>query len=402
MTVELEKLAAAPAVSRARALIREQDAQTVQDMLDIVRIPAPPFAEAERGLWLAERMRALGLHQVDMDEAGNVLAHLPGSSASAGESPIILSAHLDTIFPAETRIDVRNEGGRVAAPGIADNTRGLAALLAIARALLAAQPSTIHPIVFVATVGEEGVGDLRGVKHLMRPGSPWRSAAGFITVDGTGLRRIVHRAIGSRRFAVTITGAGGHSWADFGMANPIHALGLAIGELAALELSRQPRVALTVGRAGGGTSVNAIPADAWMEIDLRSEAGRTLLDTENLVRMAIKDAVDRINAQRRRGTPALQLEIRVIGDRPTGETPVTSPLVRIARGATRLINETPELVASSTDANVPIALGIPAIAIGAGGESGGTHTVDEWYENKGGVPGIERALLILLGAAGLR
>ncbi|MGH7469538.1 MAG: M20/M25/M40 family metallo-hydrolase [Longimicrobiales bacterium] len=400
MTVDLEKVFALPSVVNARKLIRKLDAQTVNDMMEIVRIPAPPFQESERGLWLADRLRTLGLADVATDEVGNVVARLPATIQAAESTPVILSAHLDTIFPPETEIVVRREGGRIAAPGIADNARGLAALLTIARALMEANVATAHPIVLVATVGEEGVGDLRGVKHLMRPGSHYRGAAAFITIDGTGLRRIVHRAIGSRRFAVRISGPGGHSWADFGLANPLHALGLAIGRLAELELSRHPRVALTVGRAGGGTSVNAIPCDAWMEIDLRSEAGSVLLETEDELRRIIKESVDQMNAQRRRGSPALRLEIRVIGDRPTGETPVNSAIVRMARAATRMIDETPELVASSTDANVPIALGIPAIAIGAGGESGGTHTESEWYVNDGGAAGLERALLIAVGAAG--
>lgn len=400
--MELEKAAATSTVVSARKLIRKLDAHTIATMMEIVRIPAPPFGEAERGRWLAQRFCGIGLQDVSPDEVGNVLARLPGDGNPENESPIILSAHLDTVFPAETRIDVKREGKRIAAPGIADNARGLAALLTIAQTLVETPVPTFHPVVFVASVGEEGVGDLRGVKHLMRPGSPWRAAAGFITIDGTGQRRIVHRAIGSRRFAVTITGPGGHSWADFGLANPIHALGLAIGRLAELELPRQPRVALTVGRVGGGTSVNAIPADAWMEIDLRSEAGSVLLETEQQVRRLIVDAADRLNAQRRRATPSLRLEIRVIGDRPTGETPVNSAIVRVARAATRIVGEHPELVASSTDANVPIALGIPAIAIGAGGESGGTHTLDEWYVNEGGPEGIERALLVLVGSAVVR
>ena len=397
--MDLEKAAALPGVVGARRLIQQQDACTISDMIEIVRIPAPPFGEAERARWLAERFRAVGLADVCTDEVGNVLARLPGQANPEDEAPVLLSAHLDTVFPAETEIAVKQNGNRVYAPGIADNARGLAALLAIARALIQSPVPTLHPIVFVATVGEEGVGDLRGVKHLMRPGSPWRAAAGFITIDGTGHRRVVYRAIGSRRFAVNISGPGGHSWADFGIANPLHALGLAIGRLAGIELSRQPRVTLTVGRAGGGTSINSIAGDAWMEIDLRSEAGAVLLETEQTVRRLIAEATDQTNAQRRRGTAALRLDIRVIGDRPTGETSVNNQIVRVARSATRLIGETPELVSSSTDANVPIALGIPAIAIGAGGESGGTHTTAEWYENMGGPEGMERALLILLGTA---
>jgi acetylornithine deacetylase/succinyl-diaminopimelate desuccinylase-like protein len=348
---------------------------------------------------MARRFAECGLVDVCTDEIGNVLARLPGSSD--GGAPVLLSAHLDTVFAAETPLTVYRDGKRIAAPGIADNARGLAALLTIAKVLVQYPVATQRPIIFIATVGEEGVGDLRGVKHLMRPGSHWREAAAFITIDGTGKRRIVCRAIGSRRFAVTMTGPGGHSWADWGMVNPVHALGGAIGKLAELRLPRQPRASLTVGRIGGGTSVNAIPAEAWMEIDLRAEAGSLLAEIETQIRGIIGEAADSFNAQRRRGTPALELDIRLIGDRPTGETSAGSAIVRAARTATRILGDQPELVASSTDANVPIALGIPAIAIGAGGESGGTHTTEEWYSNEGGPEGIERALLIVLGAAGV-
>ena len=257
--MDLEKAASLPEVVGARRHIQQQDACTISDMIEIVRVPAPPFGEAERGRWLAERFRAIGLADVCTDEVGNVLARLPGTANPEDEAPVLLSAHLDTVFPPETPINLQRNGRRLAAPGIADNARGLAALLAIARALVESPVATIHPIVFAATVGEEGVGDLRGVKHLMRPGSAWRDAAGFITIDGTGQRRVVYRAIGSRRFAVSIIGPGGHSWADFGIANPIHALGLAIGRLAQLELSRQPRVRSPWAASGGGTSVNAIP-----------------------------------------------------------------------------------------------------------------------------------------------
>lgn len=398
--MELEKAVRSAHVQAARKRVKQIDAETLSEMMAVARIPAPPFGEAQRAAWMARRFCEIGLLDVDTDEIGNVVGRLPAAGADHdAEQPILLSAHLDTVFPADTCIEVRREGKRILAPGIADNARGLAALLAIARVLVHCPVPTRRPIILVATVGEEGVGDLRGVKHLLRAGSAWRDAAGFITIDGTGRRRIVYRAIGSRRFAVTIGGPGGHSWADWGLVNPIHTLGLAVGRLSGLELPRQPKAALTVGRIGGGTSVNAIPAHAWMEIDLRSEAGATLVDTEQQIRRIIAAAVEEANATRRRGTPPLQLEIRLIGDRPTGETPVNSAIVRAARAATRLLGDHAEMVASSTDANVPIALGIPAIAIGAGGESGGTHTLDEWYTNDGGPEGIERCLLILLGAA---
>lgn len=395
LTCQTVEIARDKRVQAARKQLRASDQETIADMLALAAIPAPPFGEGPRAEWLAARLRALGL-KVTIDEVGNVIAE---EQAAARGAPVIVSAHLDTIFPADTSIEVRRNGVRIHAPGIADNARGLAALLAIARVLRHASIATAVPIVYVGTVGEEGVGDLRGVKHLFRPGSRFRKASAFISIDGTGQRRIVYRAIGSRRLRVSVTGPGGHSWADWGLANPVHALGAAIGAIAQYEVPRQPRTAVTVARIGGGTSVNAIPAQAWAELDIRSEAAAALADAESAVHQAVETAVAAANAQRKRGTPALRLEIRVIGDRPSGETSLNTNVVRVARAATRFLGDAPELVSSSTDANIPIALGIPAIAIGAGGESGGTHTLDEWYANTNGVTGIERVLLIVLGTA---
>ena len=384
-------------VAAARRRIRALDAQTVESMLAIVSIAAPPFGESERAGYIAREFETLGF-AVALDEVGNVLAMLADDNE---EPPVILSAHLDTVFPAETEIAIRRAGARIHAPGIADNTRGLAAILTIARVLQDQQIRTTRPIVFAATVGEEGTGDLRGVKHLFRPGSRYRDAAAFISVDGTGRRRIVYRAIGSRRLRVTMSGPGGHSWADYGIANPVHALGLAIGGIAEMEVPRQPRSALTVGRVNGGTSVNAVPEEAWCEIDVRSESANVLAELEAEVRRIVEAAAEHANAHRKRASAPVKLDVRLIGDRPSGETPLSTPLIRIARAATRALGDTPDLVASSTDANLPISLGIPAIAIGAGGESGGTHTVEEWYSNEGGPEGIERVLLIALETAEL-
>lgn len=384
-------------IAAARRRIRALDQATIEDMVAIVSIAAPPFGERARGEFVARQLQLHGL-DVAFDEVGNVIGTAPDSPAG---SPVIIAAHLDTIFPPEIEIEVRRKGNRIHAPGIADNSRGLAAMVALARILKDQALHTALPVVFVATVGEEGVGDLRGVKHLFRPGSPWRPAAAFISLDGTGRRRIVYRAIGSRRLRITMTGPGGHSWADWGTANPVHAMGLAVGGMDQIEVPRQPRSALTVGRLAGGTSVNAVPASAWCEVDLRSEAAQVIADLEASVRHTAESALDHVNARRKRGTSALQLDIRLIGDRPSGETPVNSTIVRAARAATRALGETPDLVASSTDANIPISLGIPAITLGAGGESGGTHTTQEWYGNDGGPEGIERALLVLLDVAGL-
>jgi len=396
---EVELLATNPAVASALAFVRAEDDATLDDQLAAVRIPAPPFGEHERGVWMRDRFSGIGLADVVVDDVGNVLARLP-AAASEG-TPVLLSAHLDTVFANEMHIEVRTEGERIYAPGISDNARGLAALLTVARALVHANVRTRAPLVFVATVGEEGNGDLRGVKHIFREGSHWRSAAAFISLDGTGRRRIVHRAIGARRLRVIIHGQGGHSWADWGRPNPVEAIGVAIAELARVPLATQPRSALTVSRIGGGTSVNAIPESAWLEIDLRSESMSALDSLDARLREIAERAVRDTNARRRTGTSILRAEIECIGDRPTGELSVTSDIVRIARATTRYYGETAEMVSSSTDANIPISLGIPAIALGAGGDAGGTHTLDEWYRNDDGAIGIQRALLTTLMLTGV-
>ena len=387
-----------PAVQPARALVRSGADATVREQVELASIPAPPFGEERRGAHVLGLFRAMGLGEVARDEVGNVIGSISGLN---GSPPVVVAAHLDTVFAAETDLTVRREGPRIYAPGITDNARGLAAMLAVARALVKAGVRPMRPIVFVATVGEEGSGDLRGVKHLFRDGSALRSAAAFIAVDGSGVRRIVHRAIGSRRLRVEVEGPGGHSWADRGAPNPIVALGAAVAEIARLALPHPGRTSLTVARMGGGTSINSIPHSAWMELDLRSEVPGTLASLEASVRAVLERTVDEENGSRRTGSDPLAFTVTVIGDRPSGETPPESALVQAAAEVTRALGAAPELAGSSTDANVPMALGIPAIAIGAGGDSGGIHTTDEWYADDHGALGIERALLVILAAAGV-
>lgn len=400
--MELSALLEHPVVSRARARLYETDAETLREQVELVRIPAPSFAEEERGARVLSRFVELGLAGAVRDEAGNVLAELPAPAAPHA-SPVILSAHLDTVFPPGTDLTPRFEGDRVYAPGITDNTRGLAALLAVARVLSGERIRTVRPLLLAATVGEEGIGDLRGVKHLFREGSPLRAAAGFLSLDGSGSGRIVHRAVGSRRLRVILGGPGGHSWADRGAPNPVHALGAAIAAVAGAQPPPSARSAVTVARIGGGTSVNSIPAEAWAEIDLRSDAPQPLQRLEEEVRAAVRAAVERENRSRARPRRSYPLTERIdtIGDRPSGQCDPECALVRAAVAVTRALGESPELASSSTDANVAISLGIPAITIGAGGESGGVHTLGEWYSNRGGPRGIERALLIALAAAGV-
>jgi tripeptide aminopeptidase len=392
----LRDLTRDPALEPLRRRVHDEAAETLAEQLALVRIPAPSLAEGPRAAYLLERFHALGLDAVRQDEVGNVLGEWGPAEGAAG---VVVAAHLDTVFPAGTDVEPRHEGRRIHAPGITDNCRGLAALLALARVLPAAVPPA-RRVVLVGSVGEEGIGDLRGVKHLFREGSPLREAGAFVALDGSGVRRIVHRAIGSLRLRVVIEGPGGHSWSDRGAANPAVALGAAVAALAALPLPHPARSALTVARLGGGTSVNSIPAEAWMEVDLRSEVAGVLPQLEEQLRAILVRALGEQNGARRRGTPPLSHQVRVIGDRPSGETAPDHPLVRLAATATRALGAEPELVGSSTDANVPMALGIPSIAIGAGGDSGGIHTLDEWYANDGGPTGVERALLVVLSAAG--
>lgn len=398
--MDLTALTRSPAARRARRWLYDNDAATLAAQVELTRIAAPPFGEAARAAELLRRFRTIGLADAGQDEVGNVVARLPGDH-DATRGAVLLIAHLDTVFPADTPIEVgEGEDGRLFAPGITDNGRGLAALLALAGALVAAGVRTRRPLVFVGSVGEEGRGDLRGVKHLFREGSGWRDAHAAIALDGTGSTRIVTTGIGSRRLRAEYRGVGGHSWSDWGVANPAAALGRAIAAFAVLETPAAPKTTLTVARLGGGTSVNAIPEESWMELDLRSESAPRLERLEREVRRALRNAADAERHAATRADATLRLEVTLIGDRPAGSVPADAPLVAAAAAATRLVGAEPETIGSSTDANVPMSLGIPAIALGCGGDGGGIHTLGEWYDNEDGPRGLERCLWVALAAAG--
>jgi tripeptide aminopeptidase len=388
---ELKAIASSTAYATARAVIRATDELTLADMMDATRIPAPMHGEAERGRWLAARLGEVGL-EPSIDAVGNVIAVTP--AAEPDGRCVVVAAHLDTVFGADTVLHVRRDGHRLTGPGISDNARGLAGVLALGRGLAAAGWPTRLPIAFVGTVGEEGAGDLRGAKHYVAEHAG-RTAA-FVALDGAGASRIINAGVGSRRLRVSFTGPGGHSWSDWGTPNAIHAAGRAVATLLQLTLPAEPRTTLTVGRIGGGSSVNAIAGEAWLELDLRSEDRAPLLELEARVR----EVLDRAALAEGGAGRAIHCEVDVFGDRPAGMTAADHALVRLAGQATRAIGATPQLASSSTDANVAMAAGIPAIAIGAGGDAGGTHTVREWYDNTDGPAGLERALLVLLGAAG--
>ncbi len=388
-----------PHVTRAlRSFETNADAIT-EEHVRICSIPASPFGEQQRAEYFSQRFREIGLTEVEIDDEGNCLGLLKGSS----QKPLlVVSAHLDTVFSKDTDFTVTKRDGKLFAPGIADDGCGLAALIALAQAIQAEQIPIEGSILFVGTVGEEGEGNLRGVRYLFTKGRWATQIDAFLSFDGPGLDRITNRALGSHRYRVEITGPGGHSWGDFGLPNPVHAIGRAISRLAGYPAPKEPRTTFNVGRIEGGTSVNSIPSRASIEVDLRSAAERELQRLDAFFRRAIREAVEEENASRRVGDPALNLKVDLIGERPTGETRADSPLVEVALEATRSLGVTPRLDQSSTDSNLPISLGIPAITLGAGGSSGSSHSLDEWYDPRERDLGLKRGLLVILGVVGIR
>lgn len=397
----VQELLDLPQVQQACAFFDTHAGEITRDHIALCSVPAPPFGEAERAHLFGDLLRTHGLRKVSIDTAGNCLGVRRGTDSRG--SVVVASAHLDTVFPAGTNCTVRTDAkGRLHAPGIADDSSGLAALLALFRALEATSIETAGSILFAATVGEEGEGNLRGVRHLFTGGAWAGKINAFISFDGPGVERITHIALGSRRYRVRLTGAGGHSWGDFGMPNPIHALGRAISKLASYPAPRQPRTTFNVGRVSGGTGVNVIAQEASMDVDLRSQSADELQRLDSFFHRAVREAVDDENLSRAPGTAPLTLDLKLIGDRPSGETKAETPLVRLAAEATRACGHRPVLDCSSTDSNVPISLGIPAITLGVGGNSGNSHTLDEWYDPARRATGLKRALLVLLGTAGLK
>lgn len=379
-----------PAVRKAERILRERDERTLADQVELTEIEAPPFGEGPRAQRMAELLTEAGLDDVHRDREGNVLARRGGP-----ERPLILSAHLDTVFPPGTDVRVRRKADRLEGPGISDDGRGLAALVALARTVVESELDP-GPLLFVATVGEEGAGDLRGVRHLFREGGPGRRARGFVSVDGAGLSRLVTGGLGSRRYRIRACGPGGHSWVDFGTPNPIHALGRVVVGATELALPEEPATSLTVARWSGGRSVNAIPEEAWIELEIRSEASPTLEELDRSLRDLVQAAVAHVRGPATGTGRALEMTVEVIGDRPPGRSDPSSALVRSAIAATRSVGVTPELAVSSTDANIPMTLGIPALTLGGGGEAGDAHTSAEWYRNVRGPEGLLRILLTAL------
>jgi tripeptide aminopeptidase len=402
----ISHLATLTAVHRAFHWLHLHQPQLRQWQLEIVRIPAPPFGESTRAAWFLDRFHQLGLTNVHQDEVGNVLGEIaPESTNNPSEGPllpiphsllhvVLLSAHLDTVFPADTPLDPiePKDSRRIYAPGICDNAAGLTGLLAIAAALRHANITPPIPILFAANVGEEGEGDLRGMRHLFEC-SPYRNRiAAAIALEGSGNSAVVTRALGSLRYRVTITGPGGHSWTDAGTHNPIHLLSQAITRITALELPTDPPTTINVGHISGGTSINSIPESATALLDIRSTDPAQLTATAAIVHQIFEEVA---TTSTKKSTPP-KLQIDTIGNRPAAALPDDSPLLQTLRAVDRHLTLRTELRLGSTDANIPLSRGIPAIAIGAGGHGGGIHTLQEWYDPTNREVALRRILLTLL------
>jgi acetylornithine deacetylase/succinyl-diaminopimelate desuccinylase-like protein len=383
--------------------------QTIMDwQSSLVAIPGPPFGEAARSQWTAALFQKAGLSSVTIDPIGNVLGIVPASQLPADSSGpvVVVSAHLDTVFPAGTPLHpavTRTDSIlRLTAPGACDNGAGVAGLLALLHAILQAKILLPVPLVFLANVGEEGEGDLRGVRHFYDRSLLAGRVAAHIVLDGAGADSAVTQALGSRRFQVTIHGPGGHSFTDAGTPNPIVALSVALSVLAETSLPDEPRTTLNLGTVHGGTSVNSIPESATASIDFRSTDPTELVRLEVALHRAVEDAIERTNGAARaypRSRGPLTFSIDKIGDRPAAQLPPDSLLLETLRSVDRHLNLRTDLRLGSTDANIPIARGIPALSMGAGGDGGGAHTLAEWYTDKDRELGLRRVLLLILAAA---
>jgi acetylornithine deacetylase/succinyl-diaminopimelate desuccinylase-like protein len=385
--------------------------KTIMDwQAEMVAIPAPPFGEQARTEWLAARFAEIGLQKVETDEAGNVFGWLTAAKLPPESSGpvVVISAHLDTVFPAETPLKPVVDGDRITAPGACDNGAGVAGMLAIARALVEAKVELAAPLIFLGNVGEEGEGDLRGVRRLYQKSALAGRIAAHIVLDGAGTDSAVTQALGSRRYRVTVTGPGGHSFTDAGTPNPIAALASALAVLTQTPLPQNsqdeaPRTTLNLGTISGGTSVNSIPESAQGTVDFRSTSADELLRLEVALHRAVEDAVERCNAQAKaaggQGRGLLDFDIEMIGDRPAAQLPENSPLLQALNAVDRHLGLKAELRLGSTDANIPLSLGVPALSMGAGGEGGGAHTLAEWYSARERETGLKRVLLLTLAMA---
>lgn len=397
----VDRISRLSTVQNAEQAIENDHDRIVREMIHLNEIPAPPFKETERARAFAQMLRESGMSNVEIDPEGNVLALRKG----AGSGPMVaVAAHLDTVFPEATDVHVKRQGTRLIAPGIGDNSRSLAVLLGIIRALDSAMVQTTGDILFVGNVGEEGAGDLRGMRYLFQKG-PYRDRIRmFVSIDGAGSGSdIVTGALGSRRYHVVFKGPGGHSYGAFGLVNPVYAMAKAIDRLSKIVVRGIPRTTYNVGVVGGGTSVNSIPNEVWMDVDLRSESPQQLTRLSDEMMKQIRAAVDEENQARSTNQGRIEADVKAIGERPSGSTALDSSIVRLAAAAANRFGISPAYSVGSTDANIPISLGIPAITLDSGGTGGRAHALDEWIdiEKDSSVKGIRLVMTTLLALAGV-
>jgi len=385
----------------AEDFVAQDHDRFVREIIQITEIEAPPFKEARRARAFMEMLRQSGLTNVEIDAEGNVIGIRKGS----GTGPTIaIAAHLDTVFPEGTNVKVRREGTKLYAPGVGDDSRALAVLLEMVRAMDAAKIQTASDILFIGNVGEEGPGDLRGMKYLFQKGPYKDKIKMFVSLDPFGWGNdITVGGVGSKRFKVTFKGPGGHSFGSFGLVSPAYALGNAISKLSKIQVPQRPRTTYNVGVIGGGTSVNSIPFESWMEVDIRSETKEELNKVVETFTRAMYEAVDEENRARSTAQGRIEVDVKLIGDRPFGEVSQSSPIVQTASAVIRAFGLSPVYGMSSTDANIPMSMGIPAITLESGGTGSRNHTLDEWIDvdKTASVRGTQIAMGILLSLAGV-
>ena len=389
----IKKITRNKKVKKAFNYIIDIEEKTNKNLIELTEIEAPPFKEEKRAKEFAKRLRLAGLENVWIDSIGNVIGFLKGS---IGNKNIAINAHIDTVFPEGTDVRVQVRNDTLYAPGIGDDTRGLAMLLTIAETIKMNNIEPVNNIIFIGTVGEEGLGDLRGVRYLFENNNP--KIDSWIAIDGGSIGRVNNQALGSYRYEVVFDGPGGHSWGAFGLVNPHHALGYGIKnfiEKADLYTSSGPKTSYNVGVISGGTSINSIPFESSMLIDIRSIEPNRLDDMEEILFNSMQKALKEQNEMKRSGSD-LTLTINKIGNRPSGKVEESVPLIQRTIAATQYMGVEPRLTIGSTDSNIPISIGVPAVTIGRGGEGGGAHSLDEWWINKDGYKSIQLALLILL------
>ena len=398
----IRDLVAGAAFKQAVAFIETDQDRFVRELVSLTEIPAPPFKEAARAKAFLELLQQHGLSDVEMDGEGNVMGLRRGAGGTPGV--LVVSAHLDTVFPEGTNVTVKREGTRLSAPGVGDDTRGLALVLALVRALDAGKFRTEYDVLFVGNVGEEGEGDLRGIKFLLQKGKYKDRIRQMLVIDGNDGNGITNGGVGSKRYRVAFKGPGGHSYGAFGLVNPAYAMAGAIARLSRVQVPSSPKTTYSIGVVRGGTSVNSIPFEVSMDVDIRSESCAELKKVDDRFQALLREAVAEENAARSTRQGAIEADPRVIGERPCGETPRTAPIVQAAAAAIAAFGQTPVYGVSSTDANIPMSLGIPAITIGRGGPGDRTHSLDEWtdVEPRANVVNVQRVLALILAVAGGR